>query len=89
MLDFPPWKIWAIALTVVAGILFALPNLLTEQQAQSLPGWAPSRQLNLGLDLRGGSHILLEADAADVRKARIETLEDIVRTELRQADGGA
>ncbi len=89
MLDFPPWKIWAIALTVLAGIVFAAPNFLSEQQAASLPGWAPSKQLNLGLDLRGGSHILLEADAADVRKARIETLEDIVRTELRQATGGA
>jgi preprotein translocase subunit SecD len=89
MLDFPPWKIWAIALTLLAGFVFAAPNMLSEQQAESLPSWAPSRQLNLGLDLRGGSHILLEADAADVRKARIETLEDIVRTELRQATGGA
>lgn len=89
MLDFPPWKIWAIALTVLAGIVFAAPNFLSEEQAASLPSWAPSKQLNLGLDLRGGSHILLEADAADVRKARIETLEEIVRTELRQADGGA
>ena len=89
MLDFPRWKIWAIALTVLAGFVFAAPNFLSEEQAASLPGWAPSRQLNLGLDLRGGSHILLEADAADVRKARIETLEDIVRAELRQANGGA
>ena len=89
MLDFPPWKIWAIALTVLAGIVFAAPNFLREEQAASLPSWVPSKQLNLGLDLRGGSHILLEADASDVRKARIETLEEIVRTELRQADSGA
>lgn len=88
MLDFPPWKIWAIALTVLAGILFTLPNFLTEDQATALPPAVPSQQLNLGLDLRGGSHILLEADPADVRRGRLETLEEIVRQELREADGG-
>ena len=89
MLDFPPWKIWAIALTLLAGAIFAFPNTLSEQQANSLPSAVPSKQLNLGLDLRGGSHILLEAKRDDVAKARLETLEDMVRTELRQADGGA
>lgn len=88
MLDFPPWKIWGIALVLLAGTLFALPNLLSEERAAELPGWVPNQQLNLGLDLRGGSHILLEADPAEVRRTRLETLEDIVRTELRQADGG-
>lgn len=89
MLDFPRWKVWAIALTILAGIIFILPNFLTEEQAASLPKGVPSQQLNLGLDLRGGSHILLEADPADVRKARLETLEETVRQELRSADGGA
>lgn len=89
MLDFPPWKVWAIALTVLVAALFAAPNFLTEQQAASLPSVVPSKQLNLGLDLRGGSHILLEADPADVRKARLEVLEDVVRQGLREASGGA
>lgn len=89
MLDFPRWKVWAIALTVLAGILFTLPNFLTEAQLSALPKGVPSQQLNLGLDLRGGSHILLEADPADVRKTRLETLEEIVRQELREAEGGA
>jgi preprotein translocase subunit SecD len=88
MLDFPPWKVWGILLVILASIVFTLPNFLTEQQAASLPRGVPSQQLNLGLDLRGGSHILLEADPADVRKARLETLEEIVRQELREADGG-
>ena len=88
MLDFPSWKIWAVALTISVGTIMALPNLLTEQQAAGLPAGVPSQHLNLGLDLRGGSHILLEADRADIARSRLETLEDIVRTELRQADGG-
>jgi preprotein translocase subunit SecD len=89
MLDFPRWKIWVIALTILAGLIFAAPNFLSEEQAASLPRGVPSQQLNLGLDLRGGSHILLEADPADVRKGRLEVLEEIVRAELRAADGGA
>lgn len=88
MLDFPSWKIWAVALTISIGTILALPNLLTEQQAAGLPAGVPNQHLNLGLDLRGGSHILLEADRADIARSRLETLEDIVRTELRQADGG-
>jgi preprotein translocase subunit SecD len=88
MLDFPRWKVWAIALTILVGFVFTIPNLLTEEQAAALPRGVPNQQLNLGLDLRGGSHILLEADPADVRKARLETLEEVVRQELRTADGG-
>jgi preprotein translocase subunit SecD len=88
MLDFPRWKVWAIGLTILAAIVFTLPNFLTEEQAAGLPKGVPSQQLNLGLDLRGGSHILLEADPADVRKTRLETLEETVRQELRGANGG-
>lgn len=88
MLDFPPWKVWAILLPVLAGLIFALPNLLSEQQAADLPDWLPKKQLNLGLDLRGGSHLLLEADPDDVRQNRLEALDEIIRTEMRQARSG-
>ena len=89
MLDFPPWKVWSIVLTIAIGFLFAFPNFLTAQQAASLPSFMPAKQLSLGLDLRGGSHLMLEASTDDVRKTKLESLEDTVRSELRQADGGA
>ena len=89
LLDFPPWKVWSIALTIAIGFLLALPNFLTAQQAASLPSFLPSKQLSLGLDLRGGSHLMLEASTDDVRKTKLESLEDTVRSELRQVDGGA
>jgi len=88
MLDFPRWKIWAIVATLLLGTLIALPNFFPEE---TVAGWSrvlPAKQMNLGLDLRGGSHILLEGNAADVRKTRLEILEDIARSELRRADGG-
>jgi preprotein translocase subunit SecD len=89
VLDFPPWKVWSIIATIAIGFLFAFPNFLTAEQAARLPSFMPSKQLSLGLDLRGGSHLMLEATTDDVRRAKLESLEDTVRSELRQAEGGA
>jgi preprotein translocase subunit SecD len=88
MLDFPRWKIWTIVLVSLAGVLMALPNFVPSSVLAQLPDGVPKQQINLGLDLRGGSHILLEADVADVRKQRLDTLEETVRAELRNAPGG-
>ena len=63
MLEFSKAKIWSIIAVLVAGVIFALPNAFPEEQVQAWPSWAPKKQMNLGLDLRGGSHILLEANA--------------------------
>jgi preprotein translocase subunit SecD len=88
MLDFPRWKVWSIVAVLVAGLIFALPNFFPESTVARWPAFLPKQQVNLGLDLRGGSHILLEADIEDVRKQRLETLEETIRQELRNAPGG-
>lgn len=88
MLDFPPWKTWGIVLTVLIGVLFAVPNFFPESTVARWPSFVPRAQVNLGLDLRGGSHILLEADTADIAKQRLGVIEESVRSELRQGDGG-
>ncbi len=84
MLDFPRWKVWAISLTIFAGILFAIPSLLPASAMERYPSWLPHSRINLGLDLAGGSHLLLEADLADAEKQRLQTMEDNVQTELRR-----
>ena len=89
MLDFPAWKIWTIALTAALGLLFAVPNFFSEEAVARWPSILPRQQLSLGLDLRGGSHLMLEAQTEDVQKAKLEALEESVRSELRDADGGA
>ena len=89
MLDFPAWKNWSIWLTVFVCFLLAVPNALTPSQLAMIPDGLPKSQLPLGLDLRGGSHLMLEATATEVEKAKLETLEDTVRGELRVAEGGA
>lgn len=85
MLDFPLWKrIWLWAITIVLA-LAALPSIAS-LSGVNLPDWAEGPEVNLGLDLAGGSHILLEADPAQVAGQRLETMEEAVREELREAE---
>lgn len=82
MLDFPTWKkIWLWGLTLIAAAA-ALPTLLASTNID-IPDFLPQPTVNLGLDLAGGSHILLEADPAQVATQRLENMEETVRTTLR------
>ena len=86
MLDFPRWKVWAVTLTILVGILLAIPSLLPKEQVERWPAWLPSARINLGLDIAGGSQLLLEADIADAGKQRLQAMEDTVTTELRRGE---
>jgi preprotein translocase subunit SecD len=85
MLDFPRWKVWLVILSLIGGIVFAIPTFLPAERFNQLPGFLQVR-VNLGLDLSGGSHILLEADPAEVAKQRLVNMEEQVRTELRRGN---
>jgi preprotein translocase subunit SecD len=85
MLDFPRWKMWAVSLLCLVGIALAIPSFVPEAQVAKWPAFVPRAQINLGLDLAGGSHLLLQADTSDVAKQRIDQMEDIMRGELRRA----
>src|SRR5579872_1474457 len=87
MLFFSRWKALAVILTALVVCLFAVPNFLPEKIVQALPQWA-QRHIVLGLDLQGGSHILLEVDSNAVRKEKVEALRDDVRRVLREAKVG-
>jgi len=85
MLEFPKWKVWLVGLVVALGVLLSIPSLIAGTPlAGSWPKWLPQYRISLGLDLNGGSHLLLEADAADAQKQRIQSMEDSVATELRR-----
>ena len=85
MLDFPTWKrLWLWAITLIAA-LAAIPSLYSLTGSQ-WPAALPDPTVNLGLDLAGGSHILLEATPAEVAAQRLENLEETVRTLARQAE---
>jgi preprotein translocase subunit SecD len=85
MLDFPRWKVWATSLLCLIGIALAVPSFLPEAMVAKWPAFVPSARINLGLDLAGGSHLLLEGDTSDVAKQRLDQMEDLMRLELRRA----
>ncbi|HEY7006589.1 MAG TPA: protein translocase subunit SecD [Sphingomicrobium sp.] len=85
MLEFPRWKVTLLWLVVAIGIVLSIPSLIASTPlAASWPKWMPQYKINLGLDLAGGSHLLLEADAGDMQKHRLQAKEDEVATELRR-----
>jgi len=84
MLDFPTWKrvwLWAVTLLAIAA---ALPSLASIAGVR-WPSVLPNPTVNLGLDLAGGSHILLEADKRQVGQQRLENMEESVRGRLKAA----
>ncbi|HSK38716.1 MAG TPA: protein translocase subunit SecD [Arenibaculum sp.] len=88
MVYFARWKIILVLVVCALGVLYAAPNLLGRSAMDrfgGLPGWLPTQTVNLGLDLQGGSHLLLEVEVGQVIAERLNTIVDSVRTELRGA----
>jgi preprotein translocase subunit SecD len=83
MLRFSSWKVALVLGICLLGLVYSLPNLFPRAQMEQMPDWLPHEQINLGLDLQGGSHLLLEVDLGAVIKERLEALVDDVRGTLR------
>src|SRR4051812_42993422 len=88
MLYFANWKIILICAACAAGVLLSIPNLFTDTQLAGLPSWLPHKQVSLGLDLRGGSYLLLQVDIAAAERERLNSVEESVRNALRNAKVG-
>jgi SecD/SecF fusion protein len=79
------WKLATYAIVILVGCAIAAPNLFTRQQLAAWPGWLPKQQVALGLDLKGGAHLVLELDAAALRRELADSLLDRARAALREA----
>jgi protein-export membrane protein SecD len=88
MLNLQRWQTIAVIAFTALALLFALPNVLPASVLDHLPGWYQQSRINLGLDLRGGAHFLLEADLRSVLAERLTNLSDSVRGELRKQQVG-
>lgn len=88
MLHFPKWKIFAIIGSCLFFVLLAIPSFLTEQTRNSMPSWLPRHAVNLGLDLQGGSHLLLEVDFDAYMREQLSKLTDDVRAQFRKEKVG-
>lgn len=85
MLDFPTWKKAWLWLITAALAVAALPSMFALASIP-WPDALPEPMVNLGLDLAGGSHLLLEADATQVEQQRLENMEETVRNAMRRAE---
>ncbi|MGB4106321.1 MAG: protein translocase subunit SecD [Alphaproteobacteria bacterium] len=92
MLTIPRWKAVLILAVALMGVLYSLPNLAGPEARAWLhahvPSWMPGKTVNLGLDLRGGAHLLYEVDVDGVFRERGELMVQDLRTELREAKIG-
>ncbi|MCB1532584.1 MAG: protein translocase subunit SecD [Alphaproteobacteria bacterium] len=88
MLNIAPWKFFLIIAVSALGFLYSLPNVVGPVaygwMNDHLPGWAPTKTVNLGLDLRGGAHLLYAVDVDVVFKERADSLLNDLRGELRK-----
>ncbi len=85
MLDFPRWKVWLVLIATITAMAMAIPSILPADVRAKLPTAMQTTKINLGLDLAGGSELLLEAATDDVAKQRFERMEEAVRTEVRRS----
>ncbi|MFW5680044.1 MAG: protein translocase subunit SecD [Pseudomonadota bacterium] len=85
MLRITPWQIGIVAVVCLLGIVLSVPNFFARETVERWPSWLPQNQINLGLDLQGGSHLLLEVDVDAVVDDRLESLVGDIRVQLRSA----
>ncbi len=92
MIQIAPWKVILTLLVCAFGVLYAMPNLVGQDartwMSAHLPSWAPSNTVNLGLDLRGGAHLLYQVDVDVVFKERADELLGNARKDLRDGKIG-
>ena len=82
MLQFEGWKKLVVILIAVLGIVYAAPNLLSSDDDAG-GGFLPGQKINLGLDLQGGSHLLLRVDMDVVAQERLDGVAEAIRQEFR------
>jgi len=78
-----PWLVTTYLVIIFLGFLVALPNVVPQSTLDRLPSWMPHNRVSLGLDLRGGSHLVLEVDRADLINERVQSLLQESRRVLR------
>jgi len=85
MLDFPRWKIFFIISICILALVTALPNFLSDEVREKTYSFLPSKTINLGLDLQGGSYLLLEVDFDTYLKEQLDMLVEDIRIDLRKS----
>jgi len=85
MVQISNWKIIFVFIICGFGVLLAAPNAFSPDKLAQVPSWLPKKQMNLGLDLRGGAHLLIEAKVDEALKEGLDNLQQGVRSALRKS----
>lgn len=92
MVRIDTWKVFLTLIVCAMGFIYAAPNVIGSGaqgwMQNNLPSWAPSKTINLGLDLRGGAHLLYDVDVDVVFDERAELMVSDARKDLREAKIG-
>jgi preprotein translocase subunit SecD len=83
MLNFSRWKIFFIVVICLISAVAALPSFISKEGRNELPSFLPNKNINLGLDLQGGSQLLIEVDFNNYLKDQLQMMQDAIRKELR------
>jgi len=86
MLQVARWRVILVIVVTIIGAIFAAPNLLPASVLERAPAFVRGSTMNLGLDLQGGSQLLLEVDLATLKQQRLEQVADDMSRQLREAD---
>ncbi len=85
MLHFSRLQVWLITAVCMFGVLLGMPTLLGPNVTANWPNWAKPH-IVMGLDLAGGSQLLLEADTSSLARQRLDTIEELVQVEMRRGN---
>ncbi len=87
MLQFSPFRFLIVTIVTLMGIIFTLPNIISQDSLDKLPDFMPKNKIVLGLDLQGGSHLLLRVNREDIISERIKSLRREARSILANDNG--
>lgn len=85
MLQYSRWKTFSVIGVFLLALIYALPNMLPAGALAGLPSWWPKKEMSLGLDLKGGSYLLLQADEKGMVNDWLANIEGDARSRLRAA----
>lgn len=87
MIYISKFKITLILLACLMAFVYAAPNVVSQatrdKWAEQMPGWLPIKAVSLGLDLRGGSHLLLQVDLDSVAREKMDDLAQTIRAQFK------
>ena len=81
MKNYPLWKSFLVSLIILLGIIFTIPSFLYNEDSNN---WFLNNKINLGLDLQGGSYLLLEVQSEVLYKEELDNISDSIRVIARE-----